>query len=246
MILLTDGGTKMDLQTKAKLCGLLHMAVEWGLEFSVFQLGEGAERDVLLDELATRAKGSLRQIENGNQLCWAVTETLIGRSSLIARDVILTVKFRPESVAAYRLLGHEPTGVGGLMPVAAETELRAGDGPSALLEVWLKPGANNVIGEALVKWVDLETGKMHNKSLEITRLQFATSFSECSLSLQQAMLVAEAAEVLRDSPFVSPNSRDLSGVLRLADRVSPRLADRRGFQQFMRFVEEVTRLRASQ
>ncbi|MCH7728545.1 MAG: VWA domain-containing protein, partial [Planctomycetes bacterium] len=246
MILLTDGNTKMDLDTKAKLCDLLQIAVERGLEFSVLQLGEGAEKDVLLDELATRAKGSLRQIESGDQLCWAVTEKLIGRSSLIARDAVLTVKFRPESVAAYRLLGHESTGVGGLMPVAAETELRAGDGPSALFEVWLKTGSKNVIGEALVKWVDMETGKMHHKSFEITRLQFATSFSECSLSLQQAMLVAEAAEVLRDSPFVSPSSRNLSGVLRLAERVSPRLADRRGFQQFIRFVEEVARLRASQ
>ena len=93
-------------------------------------------------------------------------------------------------------------------------------------------------------WRDPGGEKAHSLNRKVRRNQFASSFVQAPLSLQEAVLVAQTAEVLRKSwfarvpPKVPPNSRSLALVLELAGRVDTRLYQRPTFVEFMSLVEQ--------
>jgi hypothetical protein len=73
---------------------------------------------------------------------------------------------------------------------------------------------------------------------EIHRSQFKQSWREAALPLQAAVIAAEAAEVLRQSPFAEVRNRDLRDVLAMAEEVNPLLAKRTSFQRFVQVLQQ--------
>jgi len=118
----------------------------------------------------------------------------------------------------------------------------AGQAATALYELWLEPNGPSLVAEAEVTWVDAD-GRRRAVRQEIHRRQFKPSWREAALPLQAAAIAAEAAEVLRESPFAASRNRDLRGVLAQADEVNPRLAERESFQRFLRILRETEQVR---
>lgn len=194
---------------------------------------------------AEAAGGSVRRLGAADALCWVLVEALSGDSSLAATEVKMRVEFNPKAVAAYRLIGHESTTVGGLLPASAEADLHAGQGASALLEVWLYPNEEDDVASIRVQWTDPGSGKTSQAGPQrVSRLQFATALQGAALSLQAAAVAAEGAEALKqsfnfhlvapDRYRYEPKPRGLDHVLDRAERVSAALAQQ---PQFRRFVE---------
>jgi hypothetical protein len=71
------------------------------------------------------------------------------------------------------------------------------------------------VATATLTWKDAATGQSRTVSQRITRGSFATSFASAPASLQLATLAAEAAELLRRSPYREPGNfrpwRELAG-----------------------------------
>ena len=111
-----------------------------------------------------------------------MVEALTGDSSLAATEVKLHVDFNPRAVAAYRLIGHDSTAVGGLLPAAVETDLHVGQTASALFEVWLYPNDEDDVATVRVQWSDPAEGKSRQAGPQrVSRLQFATAFEGSAL-----------------------------------------------------------------
>ncbi len=178
---------------------------------------------------------TVRRPPSADALCWALVEALTGDSSLAATEVKMRIEFNPQAVAAYRLIGHESTTVGGLLPAALEADLHVGQGASALLEIWLYPNEEDDVANVRVQWTDPASGKSSQVGPQrVSRLQFATALEGAALSLQAAAIAAEGAEVLRQSfnfELVAPDRYryepkpgGLDHVLAQADRTSAALA----------------------
>jgi hypothetical protein len=158
----------------------------------------------------------------------------------IATSARLTVKFDPRTVAEYRLLGHEATSTVGLLDVPVEVDLQPGQTCVGLFELRLKSSDRNRVGWATLTWYDVD-GKHREARQPISRLQFASTFEESALSLQAAVLVAETAELIRGSPFVTRPASSLLAVRNMADRVDPGLQAQSSFRGFVTFLETAMR-----
>src|SRR5690606_17582775 len=98
-----------------------------------------------------------------------------------------------------------------------------------------------------VAWRDPVTGaSRQTPRRRVSRLQFATSVAEMSLSLQAAALVAETAEVLRGgysfsvdhtTTFVArPKPLGVDHLLAAAATLIPRLTQREDFRELLKWV----------
>lgn len=208
-----------------------------GVTTSVIELSEGYQADPHLGRLADAGHGIYLQTSNAQHIRWTLVEALSGRSSLVAKDAALTVTFNPKAVEAYRLLGHERTMVSDLADASVTADLHSGEEASVLYEVWLKPGTENHVADAQVRWRDQATGRMRQSAPQsISRLQFALSFEQSPLSLRAAALAAEAAEVLRGSPYVRAPGRGLQDVLSRAEQMPRKRAERHDFRCFVELL----------
>jgi hypothetical protein len=171
-------------------------------------------------------------------------ELAAGRSQLVATKATMKVKFKPDAVALYRLIGHEATSmatsVAG-MNATIETDLRSGEAATGLFEVFLKPDGGESIATVELTWKDPKTGEDQKTEQNVTRLQLAPSFHQAPLSLQMAALAAETGEILRHSFFTPPNSHSLSQVAELGGLLNSRLRNRPSFARLMTLIEQAQR-----
>jgi len=183
-------------------------------------------------------------------------EILTSRSQRIARDAVLRVTFNPKTVLEYRLLGHEANQWAGLLPASPGADFRAGQSATALYEVRLAGTGPADVATADLSWypADSRLGKgvaRQTVSVRLDRNNIAQTFAKSSLSLQEAALVAQTAEVLRRSPFVSarwPHVTTHNALVRLAElsgQMDTQLYQRPSFVDFVSFLREASRAKAN-
>jgi Ca-activated chloride channel family protein len=243
LVLLTDGRANLSPDTAETLGELMGDLRTRGLQWTIIDLSEGVEPDAQLLALGRASQASFHRAQEQEACRWLVTEELLGRSTVLASDVSLTVTFDPRAVASYRLIGHEPSRLAGLAPAEVTLDLHAGEDAGGVIEVWLRPNSHDDVAVASVQWREPATGEIQKKQRRISRLQFASSFAEAPLALQAAAIAAATGEALKQSPFQEPRSRGLEHVRQLAGRVNPRLAEQEGYRQFVSLIEAAERFR---
>lgn len=244
IVLVTDGPGELPDRLSDEVAGMLRSSADEGVQLSVIELSDGFETDPHLEQMAVAGGGLFYLASNSQHIRWTLVETLSGRSSLVAADAKLEVRFNPQAVYKYRLLGHEQVLLGDLADASVTADLHSGEEASVLYEVWLKPGADDEVAQTRVEWRDPATGKVRRSQWQrISRLQFALAFDQSRISLQAAALAAEAAEVLRGSPYVEAPSHGLQDVLNRAEQVPEDLSQRPDFQRFVELLRQAERSR---
>jgi hypothetical protein len=121
-------------------------------------------------------------------------------------------------------------------------ELAAGEAATALVEVWFQPTDVDDVGQAVLTWHD-PAGRPQRLTQRISRLQFAPTFAEAAVSLQQAALAAEVGQelrgnsaALRELGLAPASPGGYSAVLSAARQVHPQLASRSDFQRLLTVV----------
>ncbi|MHB1034258.1 MAG: vWA domain-containing protein [Pirellulales bacterium] len=239
--LVTDELGDLDANALRQIEAALQTTAKNGTTLDVIALGEDAGENPQLERLARAGSGRVLRARNTDQLRWNLLEMLTGRSQIVAAAARLTVRFNPENVAAYRLLGHEMTSVLGRAPAKMEADMRAGQTATALYEIQLKPGGGDDVAVAELEWQEPGTGNPQRATQRISRIQFAISFNAAPLPLQAAALAAETAEILRGSCFARMHGASLAQVAALAREANPQLLDRPSFVQLVSLVEKADR-----
>lgn len=241
LILLTDGLAEFPPGTRETIQARLADAVGQGIILDVIDLRQEKDPDPQLASFARAGGGKVHRATNADQLRWALLEIITGQSQLVATDARLKVTFNPKGVLEYRLLGHEAKAAAGLMPAHPEAGFHAGQAATALYEIRLRPGGGQEVAQVELTWRDPGRNQSHRTTRSIQRGQFGSSFVKAPLSLQAATLLAEAAEILRQSPYaISPGespSRGLSEVLHRARQVDTQLSQRPSFAEFVSLLE---------
>ncbi|MDP7018037.1 MAG: DUF3520 domain-containing protein [Pirellulaceae bacterium] len=242
LVVLSDGRDPLTASVEERAQQMLREATASGLEMLHVDLGR-SEEEPPLSRLTRNAGGRIVRQNSADGVRWAVVDWFNGASSVVASNVKLRIEFNPRAVAYYRLVGHRASALAALDRPVYEVELRSREAAAVLLELVVKPTGPQRIGMATVEWDVPGTGGKRRVRQPISRSQFAGSMEESPLSLQAAMIAAEAAEVMRESSFaVSPN-RGLRRVLDAAEQVHPRLGERDDFQEFVELLRKLEWIR---
>ena len=246
VILLTDGLAELDRGAAERIEKRLAEAAEHNVVLDVVDLGQEKAADPQLAGFARAGRGRMCRAANADQVRWALVQSLTGCAQMVAADVSLKVTFDPKAVAAYRLLGHEAKAMAGMLPQRPETDFYADQSATALYEVQLKPNGGNEVGVVELVWQGVGGGTRQTILRRVTRGNFAVTFAQSQLWLQEAALVAATAEVLRESHFArmaTPNPVTFARVLELSQQVDTRLRERPSFMEFLSVVEQAKKAR---
>jgi hypothetical protein len=251
LVLITDSPAMLVPEASLGLERVVRDAQAFG--FDVLDLGDRDEPDPQIVALVQAAGGMVHRVRCAQQVRQALLDSLRGASELVARRAELTVDFNPEAVAAYRLIGHQGRSSGSFGSAEVVADFRTGDEVTALFEVWLHPNEVDDVATARLDWLDPHGGVRHGfESIRISRLQFSSTFEGMAISLQQAAIIAEAAEVLSHSFNFEvlgtggyrylPKPRDLRHVFRMVERANPQLRQRADFQRMLGYFEPASRI----
>jgi Ca-activated chloride channel family protein len=239
VVLLTEGRLGLSEEDNQAIENFVRAAAEQGLRLDVIDTAHREAFPADLEQIAAAGEGQVRRGDTADEIRWALVESLAGRSPVVASQASISIRFNPEAVARYRLLGHEPPAAGMAFAGAEAGELRNLQAATVLYEVWLYPNEKNDVATAELTWIDARTGAAQRQEQPISRIQFASSFAESAAPLQAAALAAQTAELLRQSPFVPPGPRDYGKILELASAANPRLAGQEGFLRLLAFVRQL-------
>lgn len=250
IVLITDSHVAMSPAAQAKVTEMIQASAARGTQLLVLDVGDQPEEDEVLASWAEMMHGDVRRPRSVEQAAWLLVETLYGQSALLAREARLTVRFNTQAVAAYRLIGHEANAMAAIRPASLAAELRAGEVATALLEIWFQPNDENEVGQVRLTWRDPSSGHEQQRTQRISRIQFAPTWEQSPLSLQQAAIAAQTAELLRGSRVFlrelgqAPQGKgDLAELRETANRAHPRLAERPDFRHWIDFLDQLSNVR---
>ncbi|MEX0867316.1 MAG: YfbK domain-containing protein [Pirellulales bacterium] len=240
LVLITDGLGDLLPRTLLEVERNLVAATDDGVELDIIDLGPHGSRGNLLDRLSELGQGRLTTADSGEHVLWALTQTLTDRDQVVAHDASLTIEFNPDTVAAYRLVGHEAESIVGVNAAPLKVDLRALQASSALFELRLNPGGGDFVAEARLQWRDL-SGRTQTRRQQISRMQFAPAFLEATPSLQKAAVAAEAAELLRGSYYAAQRGTTVADLFAAVDQIPPAFSNDEAFLRFLRMLRAADR-----
>ncbi|MBK8491377.1 MAG: von Willebrand factor type A domain-containing protein [Saprospirales bacterium] len=107
IILATDGDFNVGISHPDSLEALIARKRETGIFLTTLGYGMGNLKDNNLERLADKGNGQYAYIDTENEARKVFTQELTGTLYTIAKDVKLQLRFNPETVASYRLIGYE-------------------------------------------------------------------------------------------------------------------------------------------
>jgi Ca-activated chloride channel family protein len=216
-----------------------------GKKVTLTTVGVGMDNynDVLLEQLADNGNGFYAYVDEIEEARRIFVENLTSTLQVIAMDAKVQVDFNPAVVSRYRLVGFENRAI-------ADQDFRdnrvdagevgAGHSVTALYEIKLTPEAYGKIATVYLRWKNPASGSPIEMSQDIYTDQLSRSFQAADPHFQWSAVVAEYAEVLRDSYWAQNVS--LSDVQEEATRVSRRLPEEPDVQEFVDLVRRAGRL----
>ncbi len=256
VILCSDGVGNIG-ETGAR--GLLEFVKEArlkGIYFNTVGVGMGNHNDAFLEELADKGDGVCNYVDSDAEAKRVFVDGLASALQPIARDVKIQVEFDPLQVESWRLLGYENR-------VLREQdfkndkidagEVNAGHQVTALYELVRRPSRSGALATVHLRYKPpfaIDQGKEGERArteaelgLEQDRpLQAATvlpGFAAATNGYQRAVLVAQFAEVLRQS--VHARGDAFANLLRESRRLEKALGDP-DFSEFVALLERANPL----
>jgi Ca-activated chloride channel family protein len=180
--------------------------VQEGITLTTIGVGMGNFNDVLLEQLADRGDGHYAYVDTLAEARKVFVDNLTSTLQVIAKDAKVQVDFNPEVVISYRLLGYENRAVADhdfRNDQLDAGELGAGHSATAIYALRLNPSAQGRIATMLLRWQDPDTGEVREINGSTNTWDLAARFEEAVPHYQLAVLVAQFAELLRESPYAA-------------------------------------------
>jgi Ca-activated chloride channel family protein len=148
-------------------------------------------------------------------------DNLTGTLQTIAMDAKIQVDFNPNVVSRYRLVGFENRAIADddFRDNSVDAgEIGAGHSITALYEVKLYPEAYGDIATVFLRWQDPDTRQVVELSKDFRVTDLERDFDRANPYFQRAVIVAEFAEILKESYWADGSS--FNDVYREAIRIS--------------------------
>ena len=163
----------------------------------------GNYNDELMEALAKKGNGNYAYVDTLSEARRIFVENLTGTLQIIAKDAKVQVKFNPDTVRSFRLLGYENRQMKHedfRNDDADAGEIGSGHSVTALYEVKLNKGVDSGrLAKVSIRYEDPDAQKVTEVSKKFLVEDLKGGFADASPRLQFAATVAQFAEILRES-----------------------------------------------
>ena len=243
VILCSDGVANIGQTEWDAILGEVRGYVEEGVMLTSIGFGMDNYNDVLMEQLADNGNGFYAYVDTIDEAERLFIDNLTSTLQTIALDAKVQVDFNPEMVARYRLVGYENRNVADedfRDNTVDAGEVGAGHTVTALYELKLRPQAWGRVASVYLRWQDPDTREVVELSKDFDASQMSESFRQADPHFQWSVVVAEYAEILRDSYWAEGSSLD--AVYKEAQRVSGYLPRDESVSEFVELVRKARRL----
>jgi len=247
IILCSDGVANVGRTGPDSILEQIHQHAKEGIYLTTVGFGMGNYNDILMEQLADNGDGFYAYVDTLKEAERVFVHDLTSTLQVIARDAKIQVDFNPAVVSRYRLIGYENRDVADEDFRNDEVdagEIGVGHSVTALYEVKFHPEAQETDFEpamtVYVRYEDPDTGEITELSRTIARADFAPTFRDASIRFQLDAVVAEYAEILRESYWAKESS--LEDVVWEARRIAEYLPHDADVAEFASLVERANRL----
>ncbi|NWG05465.1 MAG: von Willebrand factor type A domain-containing protein [Chloroflexi bacterium] len=243
VILCSDGVANMGNTESEIILDEIRGHVEEGVTMTTIGFGMDNYNDVLMEQLADNGNGFYAYVDDMRESKRLFIDNLTSTLQTIAMDAKVQVDFNPEVVMRYRLVGFENRAVADedFRDNSVDAgEIGAGHSVTALYEVKLYPEAYGRVATVYLRWEDPDTHSVTELSQDFYADELARDFREADIYFQRAVVVAEYAEILKQSYWAEESSLD--HVYREAMRIYESMPRERDMEEFVDLVRHAARL----
>ena len=225
-----------------------------GIFLTTVGFGMGNYNDTLMEELAKKGNGNYAYVDTLNEARRIFVENLTGTLQTIAKDAKVQVKFNPDTVRSFRLVGYENRQMKHQdfrNDEADAGEIGSGHSVTALYEVKLNKGVDSGrLAKVAIRYEDPDTQEVTEVSQKFRVEDLKAKFEDTSPGLQFAATVAQFAEILRESFWVKEGclktvSKTLKDILQQHPEVVAKdeeQAEKRG-EELLALVQNADRIK---
>ena len=243
IILCSDGVANVGATGPDAILEEVRGYVKEGITLTTIGFGMDNYNDVLMEQLADDGDGFYAYVDDIREARRLFIENLTSTLQVIALNAKVQVDFNPEVVSRYRLVGFENRAVADDQfrdNRVDAGEIGAGHSVTALYEIKLRPGSSGRIATVNLRWEDPETHQVTEISRDFDAEEMAPDFREADPYFQRDVVVAEYAEILRESYWAEGSS--LSSVYEEAARLGEILWEDDDMREFIDLVRQARRL----
>ncbi len=209
--------------------------------------GMGNYNDVLMEQLANDGDGFYAYVDDIKEAERIFVHRLPSSLQVIARDAKVQVEFNPDVISRYRLIGYENRDVADddfRNDAVDAGELGPGHSVTALYEVKFEADADPQATALTVymRWEDPNTGEVTEINRSVARADFNEDFAASDPRFQMTAVVAQYAEILRQSYWAKDAGTTLADVARDAQRIAEYLPRDPDVQEFAQLVTKAVAL----
>ena len=246
VMLLSDGVGNVGRTGADSILGQIRSHVDRGVTLTTIGFGMGNYNDILMEQLANDGDGTYHYVDSLTEARRVFVDNLVGTLQNIAKDAKVQVDFNPEVVRSYRLIGYENRDVADedfRNDAVDAGEVGAGHSVTALYEVKLHEDADGALGTVFLRYEDPDTGEVTELRRDLPRSELAARFEDASPTFQLAAVVAEYAEVLRESYWAREGT--LGAVAREAARLARLLPEDNDVVEFAALTAQAERIQST-
>ena len=243
VLLLSDGVGNIGRTGSDSILKEIRSNLDQGVSLTTVGFGMGNYNDILMEQLANDGDGAYHYVDTLAEARKVFVDNLVGTLQNIAKDAKVQVEFNPEVVRSYRLLGYENRSVADedfRNDTVDAGEVGAGHSVTALYEVKLHQDADGALGVVSVRYEDPDSGEVSEITRTLQRGELVASFADATPRFQLAAVVAEYAEVLRESYWAQEGS--LAEVAAEASRVRRLLPQDVDVEEFAALSKQAERI----
>jgi Ca-activated chloride channel family protein len=200
VVLLTDGAANLGNADPTQLAGAVEKLRQQGIAFDACGVGLNGMDDDMLESLTRKGDGRYYVMDSAEAADEGFARQVAGALRPAAENVKVQVRFNPARVSRYRLIGfdhHRLREEDFRNDQVDAAELAAEEAAVALYQVEVAPQGEGELGEVYVRFRDVATGQMVERSWTLTYDASAPAFDRATPSLQLAGTAALLAEKLR-------------------------------------------------
>lgn len=204
VVLFTDGAANLGDAQPETLQARVEALRQQGVAFDAAGFGADGLNDRLLERLTRNGNGRYYVVDSAEDANANFSKQLAGAFRPAAENVKVQVRFNPARVGKYKLIGFEEHRLNKEdfhNDAVDAAEMAAEEAGNALYQVEALPGGEGEIGEVSVRFRDVASGQMVERTWTIPYEAQAPAFDQAPASIQLAGLAAFTAEKLRHAPL---------------------------------------------
>ena len=215
VILFSDGIANVGETGAEAIIERIQRSVDKGVTLTTVGVGKDDFNDALMEQLANDGNGTYYYMDNISVARRIFVDELTSTLQVIAKDAKIQVEFNRDVVSRYRLLGYENRRIADedfRDDTVDAGEIGADHSVTALYELKFHDDAWGRIGTVRIRYqhpgASADTKEVIEVSRDIRQDQLANRFQSASPGFQLAAVVAEYAEILRESYWAQDGSID--------------------------------------